>query len=93
MQTNSEIAYVRQLDTSNMNAATGAVGCAFTAQTGKPVCPAASTILTAAEFLDNDTWLVRYTHHLKRHDDVLANRSLILNSSFHRKLSKRPWIL
>lgn len=71
-QLNSDIALVRQLDSSNMDASIGRVSCTFTSATSSPpdviVCPHVSGALrTAARFkADNLKWLNSFQVVLER---------------------------
>ena len=72
VQLNSDIALVRQLDSSNMDADLGRVSCTFTAATSSPpdvlVCPHVSGALrTAAGFKDDNLkWLNSFQVVLER---------------------------
>lgn len=59
LKTNADISLVRSLDSSNLDPTTGKVSCAFKGNNaGASVCPVASSIGFAVEFLNDDVWLV-----------------------------------
>lgn len=71
-QLNTDMALVRELDSSNMDASRGEVSCTFTRATSSPpelqVCPFVSgAILTGAGFkANNEKWLSSFQDVLKR---------------------------
>jgi hypothetical protein len=66
-QTDADISIARELNASNSNDSTGKVNCSFSgAFSTTNLCPIANNIKIAQQFLDIDTWLVRFTSRLEQ---------------------------